>query len=60
MTDLLIKNLNLTPKMSEYTAPILTKSYVDSNKLIDCHQFLQAGKAFRVQKKRMWFFRILC
>ena len=48
MKRFLRKNSKITPKMLEYSAAILTKSYVDSNKLVYCNEFLQAGKAFRV------------
>lgn len=38
------KNSELTPKMPEYSAAILTKSYVDFYDLYYCSEFLEAGK----------------
>ena len=50
MRTCLSENSKLTPKMPEYSAATLTKSYVDFYKSSYCSEFLESGKNFRVNK----------
>ena len=50
MDVFLRKNPDLTPKMPEYSAARLTKSYVAFYKTYHCNEFLESGKNFRVVK----------